>query len=192
MRAAAEIDELRARACIRVKISPAFSVDQLAFHPGFGVFLQSFFFLGVGRVRRGAARAWISHIFFSIFSRSSGVNGVGAVEIVVEAVLDGRADAELRLGIEFQHRGGQQVRGGVAVDFERLGILGGQDLQRGVLFDGAGEIEHLAVDLGRDRRVRQAGTDAFGDIDGTGLRRDRLFTAVGQSNFDVTHREISA
>ena len=95
-------------------------------------------------------------------------------------------------GIQFEHGGGQQVGGGVAVDFERLGIFGGQDLERGVLFDGAGEVEHLAVDLGGDGRVRQAGTDASGDIDGTGLGRDGLFAPVGQSNFDVTHREFSA
>ena len=95
-------------------------------------------------------------------------------------------------GIQFEHRRGQQVRGRVAVDFERLGILGGQDLERGVLLDRAGEIEHLAVDLGHDRRVCQPGADAFGDIDGTCLGRDGLFTTVGQSNFDVTHREISA
>ena len=80
----------------------------------------------------------------------------------------------------------------MAVDLERLGILGGQDLQRGVLFEGTGEVEQIAVDLGDDGRVGQARADRFGDIDGTCLRRDGLFTAVGQSNFDVTHREISA
>ena len=80
----------------------------------------------------------------------------------------------------------------MAVDLERLGVPGGEDLKGGVLADGASEVEHLAVDLGRDGCVRQAGTDPPGDIDGTCLGRDGLFTAVGQSNFDVIHREISA
>ena len=101
------------------------------------------------------------------------MNGVGAVEIVIEAVLDGRADAELGFGKQLEHGGGQQVRGGVAVDLERLGILGGEDLERGVLFDGAGEIEQLAVDLGHDGGVGQARADASGDIDGTWSRPRR-------------------
>ena len=137
------------------------------------------------------ARLDLPHLLLDLFE-VVGSERSRPVEIVIEAVLDRRTDAELRLRIELEHRGGQQVRGGVAVDFERLGILRSQDLQRGVLFDGAGEIEHLAVDLGRDRRVRQPGTDAFGDIDGTCLGRDGLFTPVGQSNFNETHREISA
>ncbi len=61
-----------------------------------------------------------------------------------------------------------------------------------ILFDGAREIEDLAVDLGRNGRVCQAWTDAPGDIEGAGLGRDGLLAAVGQSDFDVTHREFSA
>ena len=34
----------------------------------------------------------------------------------------------------------EQMRGRVAVDFERFGILGGQDLQRGVAFERPREI----------------------------------------------------
>ena len=41
-------------------------------------------------------------------------------------------------GIQLEHGRGQQVRGGVAVDFERLGVLGGEDLQRGVLSRAGG------------------------------------------------------
>src|ERR1039457_700695 len=79
--------------------------------------------------------------------------------------------------------------GGVAVDLERLRVPGGEDLQRGVLLDRAGEVEHLAVDLGRNGGVCQARTDGPGDIDRTRLCRDGLFTPVGQGNFDVTHRD---
>ena len=80
----------------------------------------------------------------------------------------------------------------MAVDVERFGVLGGEDLEGGVLFEGAGEVEQLAVDLGDDRRVGQARADAPGDIDGTCPGRDGLLTPVGQSNLDVTHREFSA
>ena len=156
-----------------------------------GVFLQAFVLGGEHALVGQVARLDLPHLLLDLFE-VLGRERSGAVEIVIEAVVDGRADAELGFGIQFQHGRGQQVGGGVAVDLERLGILGGQDLERGVLFDGAGEVEHLAIDLGHDGRVGQPGADAPGDIDGTGLGRDGLFTPVGQSNFDVTHREFSA
>ena len=68
------------------------------------------------------------------------MKAVGAVEIVIEAALDGRTDAQLGFGIQFEHGRGQQMRGGMAIDGERFGILGGEDLQGGVRFDGASEI----------------------------------------------------
>ena len=40
---------------------------------------------------------------FSIFGRSSGVS-FGQIEVVVEAVLDRRAEAELGAGTELEHR----------------------------------------------------------------------------------------
>ena len=82
--------------------------------------------------------------------------------------------------------------GGMAVDIERLGVLGGEDLKAGVLFERAGEIVELSVDLGDDGGVGEARADGLGDIDGTGPRLDGLFAAIGQSNLDVAHREISA
>ena len=46
---------------------------------------------------------------FSSASRSSGVNALGDVEVVVEAVGDRRSDAELGLGEHLLHRLGQHV-----------------------------------------------------------------------------------
>ena len=51
-------------------------------------------------------------------------------EIVVEAVLDHRADRHLRVGKQLLHRVGEQVRGRVAQDLEALGILVGDDGER--------------------------------------------------------------
>jgi hypothetical protein len=62
----------------------------------------------------------------------------------------------------------------------------------GVLFERAGQVVELSVDLGDDGRVREARADGFGDIDGTRPRLDRLLAAVGQSDLDVAHREFSA
>ena len=49
------------------------------------------------------------------------MNGAGFSEVVVEAVLDGRADGDLDLGEELLHRLGHDVGGGVAQRGQRLG-----------------------------------------------------------------------
>jgi len=61
-----------------------------------------------------------SCIFFSIFSRSSGVNAVGD-KSRRRIRSQSRTMAKLGLGKEFEHSCGQQVRGGMPVDFERSG-----------------------------------------------------------------------
>jgi len=54
------------------------------------------------------------------------------------------------------------------------------------------QVEQIAIHPGRNGGVGQARADTFGDIQRAGLRRDGLLTPVGESNFDVTHREFSA
>ena len=113
-----------------------------------------------------------------------------AIEIVVEAGIDGRADAELGLGIELEHGRGQQVRGGVSVNLECLGILVGQDLEGRIFLEGAGEVVKLAIDFGHDGGVGQSRTDGFGDIERGGALGDGLLTAVRQGDINAaTHRE---
>jgi hypothetical protein len=51
-------------------------------------------------------------------------------EVVVEAVLDDRADGDLGLGKQLLHRIGQQVRRAVADDLQAVGVLVGDDGQR--------------------------------------------------------------
>ena len=58
----------------------------------------------------------------SIFSRSSGGERLFALEVVEESLLGGRADPELRLGMELQDGRRQQVGARVAVDFEAFGV----------------------------------------------------------------------
>ncbi len=59
-----------------------------------------------------------------------------AREVVVEAVLDHRADRDLGVGEQALRGLRQQMRGGVAHDLERIGVLDGDDLERGIAFDG--------------------------------------------------------
>ena len=50
------------------------------------------------------------------------------------------------------------------VDGQRLGVLGGEDLDSSVSFQRAGEIVELAIDLGDDGSVGETRADRFGDI----------------------------
>ncbi len=72
--------------------------------------------LGVSLRSNGRFLACSSRMRASIFSRSSGVNFVVALEIVIEAGFGRRSDAELGFREELQHRRRQQMRGRVPVD----------------------------------------------------------------------------
>ena len=99
-------------------------------------------------------------IFFiadSSLLRSSGVNGLRDVEVVVEAVGDGRADAELRLGVQLLHGLGEHVRGGVP-DHAAPGLgVGGDRLDLGVGLRGPGEVAQRAVGVADDDDGLRAG-----------------------------------
>ena len=66
-----------------------------------------------------------------------------AEEVVIEAVLDHRADGDLRAGPQRLHGFGQHVRGVVADQFERARVVAGEELDLGVALDR----------IGRDRRA---------------------------------------
>src|SRR5262249_60135096 len=67
-----------------------------------------------------------------------------AQEFIKKAVLDRRADAELHVGKKLEHCRRKQVRGRVAEDFERLGVVAGEDGELGVALEWPGEIHELA------------------------------------------------
>ena len=135
MRPAAEIDEVRPQRVLGENLAGTL-VDQLAFHPGIGVLAQPLVLVRIDALVRQVPPLDFPHLLldlFQIFRRERR----GAVEIVIKAVLDGRPDAELRLGKQFEHGRSQQVRGRMAVHLQRFRVLGGQDLQRRVLLHGA-------------------------------------------------------
>ncbi len=61
-----------------------------------------------------------ARIFSSICSRSAGVSGRSQVEVVVEAVADGGADSQLRIGEQLEHGGGHDVRRRMAHGVETI------------------------------------------------------------------------
>ncbi len=83
------------------------------------------------------------------FVFDSGEIGLGdghrRIHVVVEAVLDGGADAELDARIERFERFGQQVRRGVPEGVLALGVVPLVEFYGGILLDGAGHVNGCAV-----------------------------------------------
>ncbi len=90
--------------------------------------------------------------------------GLGPREIVIEAVLDHRADGDLRAGKERLHGLRQHVRGIVPDEFQRARIVAGEKLDLGVPGDRFGKIDDRAVERHRDGALGEGLGDAFGDL----------------------------
>src|SRR5229473_3274674 len=141
VRAAAEVDEL-AGGVERDDGLYGFFLDELALEDlvGFSVELESFG-LGdelslVGEILSGE----LVHFGFD-FGEVVGSKRLVAEEFVEEAGVDGRTDAQLDVWIQGHDRGGEQMRGGMAEDEKRVGILLGEDLELDVVVEGAAQID---------------------------------------------------
>ena len=92
-------------------------------------------------------------------------DAVGEVEVVVEAVLDRRADRDLHARVELHHRGREHVRGVVADEVERvLPALAVTISSARAVVERAREVAHLAVDLDGERGAREPGADRGGGV----------------------------
>jgi hypothetical protein len=84
-------------------------------------------------------------------------------EVVVEAVLDHRADRHLRLGKQLLHRVGKQVRRRVAQDLQAVGLLLGHDGQCVIGRDAVTQVNQLGLralaHAAGQRRLGQPGAD---------------------------------
>ena len=108
--------------------------------------------------------------------------GLLAGKIVVEAVLDGRADGDLGAGIEFLNRLRHDMGGIVTHQLKGFLVAGGDDRQLGIVIDQPGGVHQLTVQLAGQGRLGQAGTDVAGHIHD----RDRMIVfalgTVGKGN----------
>ena len=116
---------------------------------------------------------------------------VGQVEVVVEAVLDGRADGERGPRVEAEHGLGEQVGGGVAERRQAPLGVGGDDLDRGAVGQGSGEVALVAVDDRDEGVLGQALADVGGQIGPGGALGQRSARSVGQRHGDVGHGRSS-
>ena len=105
-------------------------------------------------------------------------------DVVIEAVVDDRADDHLRGRIKLLDRVADEMRGRMPDDLDAFGILRRDDAQRRVVIDAIAGVDELAVDRAGDGRLGEAGADRrcdFGDGDGM---IERLLAAVRKSDVD--------
>ncbi len=103
-------------------------------------------------------------------------------EVVIESLLDGRPDTELRAGAQALHGLRQHMRGAVAENIEGLAVTGRVELHGSVGGNGRGKITQLAIHLN--------GHGAFGQPGAYGLRHlkpghgpvELLCRPIGQRN----------
>jgi hypothetical protein len=109
------------------------------------------------------------------------------VEVVVEAVLDRRADGELGAGEQLGHRLRHHVRRGVAEHVASLVGAGRHDGHPGAVGQGAPQIDGLPVHLCGHGVLGQAPSDALRQPLGGGAGRQRALGTVGERDRDVGH-----
>ncbi len=105
------------------------------------------------------------------------------VEVVVEPVLNRRADGEARVGEQVFDGLCHDVRGRMPVRLFALRVVEGENLQLAVLFHRRAQVDHFAVQLGSAGRAVKPRADGARDV---GDRRAAFILpdVVFQSDFD--------
>ena len=88
------------------------------------------------------------------------------VDVIVEAVFNGRADGEFRAGIQSPDSLGHDVGGGVPVGVLAFGGVEGQNFEGAVLCQRRAQIRGLPVNFAGTGGLVQARADGFGDFGG--------------------------
>ncbi len=107
-----------------------------------------------------------------------------AGEVVIEPVLDGRADRDLRAGEQFLHRLGHDVAGVVADGVERLGAVARQDLELAAARQRAVEVVESPIELDEHGAFLQRFGDGGGDVTARGAVFELALRAVGENQID--------
>jgi hypothetical protein len=107
-----------------------------------------------------------------------------AREVVIEAVLDHRADGHLRAGPQGLHRLGQHMGGVVPDQLQRARVVARHKLDFGVRFDGVGEVDDGAVERHRHGALGQRGRNALGDVEPGNALGVVAACAVGKGQCD--------
>ena len=116
-----------------------------------------------------------------------GREGALVAEVVIKAVLDHRADGDLRVREQLLHRIGQQVGGGVADHLQPLRVLGGDDRQPGILRDRVAGVDQPVVHLAAQGGLGQAAADGLRHFGHRHRTIELALRAVGKR--DLNHEE---
>ena len=115
-------------------------------------------------VHRFVAGHDLAHPLLDAFEVLGGERLV-AGEVVVEAVLDGRADRDLGLGPELLDRLREHVGRVMSQQIEALGLGTGDDGGARVRLDDGGEVRKRAVEPHRDRVAGKSPSDGLGELE---------------------------
>ncbi len=89
-------------------------------------------------------------------------------KVIVEPIVGGRAEGDLRPRKQRLHRFGEDMGIIVPGEIERLGLIArGNQRQRGIAGEWPRQIDQLAIDPRRQRRLGEAGADGESDIGGS-------------------------
>ncbi len=118
-----------------------------------------------------------------VFRRERPLEG----EVVVEAVLDHRADGDLRFRVHRLHGLREQVRGGVADDLEAVRVLAGDDRERCASWSMTIRgVDELAVDRPASAALARPAPMLGSDLRPRSRLVEAALAAVGQG--DDRHR----
>ncbi len=133
-----------------------------------------------GLIRRGD----LCHLFLE-FLEIFGRKGLVDLEVVVETVVDRRAEPDAGSRTQLAHGGGENVRRRVPQNHQGLRVLLGEDRDRGVGLDGLREADGLAVDHGRHRGLGETRADSRRHVTRRGATIHFEDVAIGKSDSDL-------
>ncbi len=123
----------------------------------------------------------LAHFLFDrrkIFGRE----GLGAEEIVIEAIVDHRTDGDLRARIKHLHGFGEHMGAIVADQFQSARIFTIDEIDFGIARERIGEISQHAIERHGDRSLGKRGRDGFGNIEAGRAGGELTLRAVLESD----------
>ena len=113
---------------------------------------------------------------------------LGDLEVVVEAVVDRRAEADFRVGAQASHGRRQHVRGGMAKHVERVRVAVGEHAKRAARAERRDEVLEHAVHLDGDGGQEEAFANGLDDV---GRQRSGRHDALGSVGKRERERRFS-
>ena len=122
-----------------------------------------------------------THLVFDAYEIGF-ANLLGELEVVVEAVIDGRPDRDLHAGEDVARGLGQHVRRRVAQDRQGLLVTDAQDLHLRAVGERQAQITHLPIDLDGSGHLGESLTDRTSTVEAGRAVLELELRAVGKMN----------